>query len=202
MTTQSQSNRDATGAPTLDAFITAARAAGEQGEVRVQLDGQNYLVLANGRTATGRDVSWITNNEPDATSIYLSVFQKHYGQRLTEAVKENFSDLTPGKPLSARTVTLALEMADRSLTALSGVDFLTRLQSSALARGRNFDQACSRLGIEPGSISSESRGRIDADIQSRFQEALIQGESPVGMARMQSWLDEALNKEVSTAPRS
>jgi len=201
MTTQSQSNHAAAGTPTLDAFITAARAAGEQGEVHVRLDGQNFLVLAHGRTATGRDVSWIANDEPDATSIYLSVFQKHYGQRLTEAVKENFSDLSPGKPLSARTVTLALEMADRSLTALSGVDFLTRLQSSAMARGRNFDQACSRLGIDASSVSGETRGRIDADIQRRFQAALVNGESPVDTVRMQAWLDEALRREVFPTSR-
>ena len=37
----------------------------------------------------------------------------------------------PGKPLSARTVAQALDMAQTSRDALSGVDFLTRLALSA-----------------------------------------------------------------------
>ncbi len=197
MATQSESNPETSSPPTLDAFINAARAAGDEGEVRVRIDGSNCLVLATGKTASGRDVSWIANAEPDATSVYLSVFQKHFGKRLTNAVLEHFSDeLSPGKPLSARTVTLALEMADRSLTVLSGVDFLTKLQSSAVAHGHNFEAACKRLGLNPATFNIETRTRIDGVIQNRFRAAFLDGESPVDMDRMQQWLLEAIQREI------
>ena len=197
MATQSKFDRDFSGAPTLEAFINAARVAGEDGEVHVKIDGSNYLVLATGKTASGRDVSWIANTEPDATSIYLSVFQKYFGNRITSAILEHFSDeLSPGKPLAARTVTLALEMADRSLTVLSGVDFLTKLHSSAVARGHNFDQVCMQLGIDTSTIEPEARTRIDNEIQRLFRDAFINGESPVESNRLQQWLEEAIRREV------
>jgi len=183
------------GAPTLDAFLNAASSAENDGELRVAIDGEKFLVLAKGRTANGREVAWIANTEPDATSIYLEVFRRHFGARITEAVVGQLNgELVPGKPLFARTVTLALEMADRSLTALSGVDFLTRLHSSAIARGRNFDDTCLRMGLDAKQINDEVRASIDAEIQKRFQQALTIGESPVAFTTLQGWLEESMRK--------
>lgn len=201
MATQSpfDHGQETSNTPTLDAFISAAKAAGDGGEVKVCIDGKKYLVLATGRTASGREVSWIANAEPDATSIYVAAFQKHFGKRLTEAVVGHFAnELKPGKPLAARTVTLALEMADRSLTVLSGVDFLTKLHSSAIARGRNFDETCQKLGIDPANISQQARVRIDAEIQQRFQSAYANAETPVPIDHLQQWLHEAISKEAAS----
>ena len=191
---------DATAVPTLEAFASAARAAGDDGEVRVRLDGQTYLVLAAGRTPSGRDVSWVTSTEPDAAAIYLAVLKKHFGPRLAGAVADHFpTDLRPGTPLRARVVTEAMHMADRSLTAFSGVDFLSRLQGSALARGPQFDAACRRHGIDGAALPVETRAAIDRALQQRFQLAMVNGESPVPAARVQQWLEEILTAQRSGA---
>jgi len=183
------------GAPTLDAFLNAANTAGNDGELRVAIDGEKFLVLAKGQTPNGREVAWIANSEPDATSIYLEVFRRHFGSRITDAVVGQLNgELAVGKPLFARTVRLALEMADRSLTALSGVDFLTRLHSSAIARGRNFDDTCLRMGLDANQINDEARASIDAEVQKRFHQALTNGESPVAFETLQGWLEESMRK--------
>jgi len=189
---------DTMNVPTLDDFIAAAKAAGSDGEIRVELDAQGYRVLAAGRTPNGRDVSWVASPKTDAVALYLASFQKRFGERLTDAVMANFTDeLDGGKPLSARTVSLAAEIVDRSLTALSGVDFLSHLNSSAAVKSIGFESACRKLKIDGAALSADARKRIDTDLQQRFQAALLNGESPVAQEQATRWLEDCLRKENS-----
>lgn len=189
---------DIMNAPTLDDFIAAAKAAGPDGEIRVELDTQGYRVLAVGHTPNGRDVSWVASPRADAIGLYLASFQERFGKRITDAVIANFgSDFKVGHPLSARTVNLAVEMADRSLTAMSGVDFLSCLHSSAVVNGAIFNASCEKLSINAASLSNEARKRIDKALQQRFQFALLNGGSPVAELSVAQWLEECLSKETT-----
>lgn len=98
----------------------------------------------------------------------------------------------PGKPLSARTVALALDMAQTSSDALSGVDFLTRLAVSAAHGAPAFQQACADAGIAPASLDATRRGALDQAMQARFEQAAQSGQSPVALGTAAGWLRELL----------
>lgn len=131
MTSPTQTRHEAGAVPTLDAFISAARSAPADHEMEVQHDGQSYRVLAVGRTASGREVTWVRGNQ-DAVSMFLDAFRVHYGEKVTDAVMRTIGETDPiqGKPLSVRTVKLAQDMADRTLIALNGVDFFENLNKT------------------------------------------------------------------------
>ena len=75
---------------------------------------------------------------------------------------------------------------------MSGVDFFTRLQFSAVADGAEFRRVCASLGRDTNSISVTERQRIDAQLDRSFEQARMQGTSPVGYDSAESWLLQAL----------
>lgn len=130
----------------LDAFAKAAQ-SGE--DVYVDIAGETLRVLGVGSTPGGRSVAWVAPNV-DTTGMFAQALARSYGQGIASAVSRELGlEPNPGKPLSARTVTLALDMAQTSRDALSGVDFMTRLALSATNDAPAFQQACRDAGGRP-----------------------------------------------------
>lgn len=128
----------------LDAFAKAAQ-SGE--DVYVDIAGETLRVLGVGSTPGGRSVAWVAPNV-DTTGMFAQALARSYGQGIASAVSRELGlEPNPGKPLSARTVTLALDMAQTSRDALSGVDFMTRLALSATNDAPAFQQACRDAGV-------------------------------------------------------
>lgn len=112
----------------LEAF---AKAAESGQDVYVDVAGEKLQVLGMGTTPGGRSVAWVAPNV-DTTAMFAQALARSYGQGIASAVSRELGlEPNPGKPLSARTVAQALDMAQTSRDALSGVDFLTRLALSA-----------------------------------------------------------------------
>lgn len=133
----------------LDAF---AKAAESGQDVYVDIAGEKLQVLGMGATPGGRSVAWVAPNV-DTTAMFAQALARSYGQGIASAVSRELGlEPNPGKPLSARTVALALDMAQTSSDALSGVDFLTRLALSAANGAPAFQQACADAGVAPASL--------------------------------------------------
>ncbi|CUI80767.1 Uncharacterised protein [Achromobacter xylosoxidans] len=133
----------------LDAFAKAAQ-SGE--DVYVDIAGETLRVLGVGSTPGGRSVAWVAPNV-DTTGMFAQALARSYGQGIASAVSRELGlEPNPGKPLSARTVTLALDMAQTSRDALSGVDFMTRLALSATNDAPAFQQACRDAGVAPSGL--------------------------------------------------
>jgi hypothetical protein len=178
--------------PLLDAF----RQSAEQGDsVRVQVDGQELRVLAQGELQGGsgtRSVSWVEGGV-DTTAMFVDALGQAYGRGLSGALARELGlEPAPGKPLSSRQVSQALEMAETGRQALSGVDFLTALQHSAKSQGIGFQAVAAELGIAPQSLAPEVRARIDESMEARFSEAQAKGQSPVQADTVRGWLREEL----------
>lgn len=123
----------------LEAF---AKAAESGQDVYVDVAGEKLQVLGMGTTPGGRSVAWVAPNV-DTTAMFAQALARSYGQGIASAVSRELGlEPNPGKPLSARTVAQALDMAQTSRDALSGVDFLTRLALSATNGAPAFQQAC------------------------------------------------------------
>ncbi|WP_238891461.1 hypothetical protein [Achromobacter insuavis] len=86
----------------------------------------------------------------------------------------------------------ALDMAQTSRDALSGVDFLTRLALSATNGAPAFQQACSDAGVAPASLDAARRGALDQAMQARFDQAAQSGQSPVSLGTAAAWLRDLL----------
>ncbi|WP_241144555.1 hypothetical protein [Achromobacter xylosoxidans] len=118
-----------------------------------------------GATPGGRSVAWVAPNV-DTTGMFAQALARSYGQGIASAVSRELGlEPNPGKPLSARTVTLALDMAQTSRDALSGVDFMTRLALSATNDAPAFQQACRDAGVAPSSLDATRRGALDQAMQ-------------------------------------
>ncbi|WP_238920510.1 hypothetical protein [Achromobacter xylosoxidans] len=138
----------------LDAFAKAAQ-SGE--DVYVDIAGETLRVLGVGSTPGGRSVAWVAPNV-DTTGMFAQALARSYGQGIASAVSRELGlEPNPGKPLSARTVTLALDMAQTSRDALSGVDFMTRLALSATNDAPAFQQACRDAGVAPSGLDAGRR---------------------------------------------
>lgn len=160
----------------LDAFAKAAQ-SGE--DVYVDIAGETLRVLGVGSTPGGRSVAWVAPNV-DTTGMFAQALARSYGQGIASAVSRELGlEPNPGKPLSARTVTLALDMAQTSRDALSGVDFMTRLALSATNDAPAFQQACRDAGVAPSGLDAGRRGALDQAMQARFDQAAESGHSPV-----------------------
>jgi len=171
--------------PSLEHFEAAAR---DSAAVYISVSGQSMQVLGIGTSPGGRSVAWV---EPDidTTRLFTEALAHSYGPGITQVIARELGlEPSPGKPLSSRTVAQALDMAQTSSQALSGVDFATRLDHSANARGAGFLDACRALDIDPASLSPQRRQEIDAAMQIRFDQAAAQGQSPVTADTAQGWL--------------
>ncbi|AKP88239.1 hypothetical protein [Achromobacter ruhlandii] len=173
----------------LDAFAQAAQSGQD---IYVDIAGETLRVLGMGTTPGGRSVAWVAPNV-DTTAMFAQALAHSYGQGIASAVSRELGlEPNPGKPLSARTVTLALDMAQTSRDALSGVDFLTRLALSASNGAPAFQQACSDAGVAPASLDAARRGALDLAMQARFDQAAQSGQSPVSLATAAAWLRDLL----------
>ncbi|MBV7485187.1 hypothetical protein [Bordetella sp. BOR01] len=175
----------------LDAFSKAAQAGGD---VYISIDGQALQVLGTGTTASGRSVAWVAPNI-DITSMFSQALANTYGNGIANAVSRELGlTATPGKPLSARVITQALDMAQTSRQALEGVDFATRLASSASMNSPLFLDACARAGVPADSLTAAQRQHIDSAMQRRFDDAASSGQTPVAHDTVRGWLAELLTR--------
>jgi len=176
-------------APSIDDFA-AAMAKGDA--VYISVSGQSLQVLGTGVTPSGRSVAWVAP-DVDTTSLFKDALARTYGQGIAIAVARELGlEPSPGKPLSSRVVSLALDMAQTSSQAMSGVDFATRLEFSARAAGQGFASTCRAEGIDPGKIDAAERQRIDDAMQRRFDQAAAAGQTPVAAETARAWLREIL----------
>lgn len=173
----------------LDTFAKAAE--GGQ-DVYVDIAGEKLQVLGTGATPGGRSVAWVAPNV-DTTAMFAQALAQSYGQGIASAVSRELGlEPNPGKPLSARTVAAAIDMAETSSHAISGVDFITRLALSACGNTPAFHQACGDAGVAPDSLDAARRAALDASMQARFDQAAQAGQSPVSLGTAAGWLRELL----------
>lgn len=177
--------------PSLDAFQSAA----EQGNwVHVSQDGSQWQVRATGTTPSQRSVAWV-EPQSDATSTFVGALGQSFSRGIQAAVARELGlQPAPGRPLSARTVLQAIDMAQTSQTAMSGVDFLTRLNVSAASGSAAFAEVCRLAALDPAAFDPQQRAAIDARMQQRFDAASAQGLSPVSEPLARQWLAEELRQ--------
>jgi hypothetical protein len=181
-------------APALEAYTEAAQKAQD---LYVNIDNTQYQVLSWGQTPMGRSVAWIAP-DVDTTSMFTQALAQTFGRGIASAVANQLGlDPAPGKPLSSRTVMSALDMADQARNAMTGVDFLSRLSTSALANTPIFKQACKDNGVDPTVITAAQRQDIDVAMQAQFEHASTQGLSPVSLETAGKWLRELIKPYAS-----
>ncbi|MFJ1302015.1 hypothetical protein ACILG0_18775 [Pseudomonadota bacterium AL_CKDN230030165-1A_HGKHYDSX7] len=171
----------------LDAF---AQAAEQGGDVYVTVVGEQFHVLGSGTTPSGRSVAWVAT-DADTAALFSDALAHTYGNGIASAVSRELGLAGgPGTPLSARSISLALDMAQTSRDALDGVDFMTRLDHSAAAGSTGFRAVCDQLGVAPDSVSPAQRMAIDLAMEQRFNDAAHRG--PVTADQARQWLAELL----------
>ncbi len=177
-------------APALEAFQQAA----QQGSwLHVSQDGAQWQVMATGTTPSQRSVAWIEPHA-DTTSAFVQALGQSFSQGIQKAVAQELGlQPAPGRPLAARTVLQALDMAQTSQNALQGVDFLTQLSVSATQGSAAFTEACRQLALDPAGVDAGQRARIDARMQQRFEAAAASLQSPVAPATARQWLLQELS---------
>lgn len=175
--------------PALDAFQTEAN----RGEaVRVSVDGHDYQVRAEGTleasTGVRRQVTWV-ESDADTTTLFVNALSAGFGAGLSTAVAQELGlSPAPGQALASRRVQQAMEMAQTGKAVLSGVDFLTQFEHSAVVGGVAFKRAADAEGIDPSLLGPEVRAELDRKLQSRFEQALASGQSPVEPAAVTTWV--------------
>lgn len=173
----------------LDAFTQAA--AGGR-EVYADVNGERLQVLAAGSLPNGRSVAWVAPNV-DTASMFVETLARTFGSGVGSAVARELDLVSaPGKPLSSRTISLAVDMAREAGQALGGVDFVTQLAFSAKVSGAEFERTAAELGVSVSGLDAGQRQAIDNAMQARFDEAAATGNSPVQASVAQSWLRDVL----------
>lgn len=173
----------------LDAFTQAA--AGGR-EVYADIAGERLQVMASGSLPSGRSVAWIAPNV-DTASMFVDTLARTFGSGVGSAVARELDLVSaPGKPLSSRTITLAVDMAREAGHAMGGVDFVTQLAFSAKASGAEFQRTAGELGVSVGRLDAGQRQAIDDAMQAHFDRAASTGNSPVPPSVAQSWLGDIL----------
>ncbi|WP_036596340.1 hypothetical protein [Ottowia thiooxydans] len=180
-------------APPLDAFRSAAQ---QHDAVQLTLDGEQWQVQGTGvLPGSGRKVAWVSpgSDQVDTTSAFVHALGQSFSAGISRAVAREL-DLhpDPGQPLSSRTVTHAIEMAQHGQQALSGVDFFTRLQFSAASGGPEFKRIATEAGLSSG-LQKDALARVDQFLDQKFAEAQSNGASPITYRDAERWLKEALN---------
>lgn len=179
----------ASGTSPLDAF---RQGAAQAEQVVVQLDGQNFTVLGQGQTASGRSVAWV-QGDTDTTRMFLDAMSQSFGGAVSQAIARELGlEPAPGKPLASRLIEQALDMAQTSQRALGGVDFLTLMDHSAQVGSASFRASCAELGIPPQQVGPEQRHQIDQWVRQQADAAVSQGQSPLSPPQVQGWLQEAI----------
>jgi hypothetical protein len=103
----------------VDDFRRSAQAGGE---VRVQVDGTSFKLVA-----TGRSVAWVDGGG-DTTRMFVEAMESAYGARLSQAVAHELGlRSAPGTGLPADQINQALTMAETAYNALDGVRFVDQL---------------------------------------------------------------------------
>lgn len=175
----------------LDAFTQAAQTGRE---VYADIGGERARVLATGSLPNGRGVAWI-DPDADTASMFVDTLARSFGSGIGSAIARELDLVSaPGKPLSSRTVTLAVDMARQAEQVLGGVDFATQLAFSAKASGVGFQQVLNELNIPASTVDASQRDRIDQAMQQRFEHAAQTGQSPVSDSTAHAWLREVLAK--------
>lgn len=180
--------------PALEAF----REGASRGDaVRVSVDGKDFQVLAEGRiegsAGPGRSVAWV-QDDADTTGMFVQALSQGFGSRLSAAVAQELGLApAPGQPLASRLVQQALDMAQTGSQALSGVDFLTQFEHSAVAGGAAFTRAAGAAGIDPKELSADTRAMLDRQLQARFDAAAAAGDSPVASHIVSGWVASHLS---------
>ena len=178
----------------LQAFQEGAR---QGDELRVVADGQDFKVLAQGQftsaSGLGRSVAWVQDDK-DTTGIFMQAMSQTFGARVSNAVADALG-LAPaaGKPLASRLVTQALEMAQLGQQAMTGVDFMTQLDHSAVSGGKAFQRQLAELGLDPRAVGPDTRQWVDEQMKARFDSAVATGESPVSAQTASAWLKSLLD---------
>jgi len=160
--------------------------------LQVSIDGQEFKVIATGQLSTAvgstRSVAWVQSSV-DTTDIFLKAMSQSYGARVSNIIANELGLCpSPGKPLATRLVQQAFEMAKVSQVALSGVDFMTLLDHSAVSGGRDFLNAAAQLNVDPKSLKVETRQWLDSQMKLRFDEANASGQSPISAEVASVWL--------------
>jgi hypothetical protein len=108
----------------VDDFRRSAQAGGE---VRVQVDGTSFKLVATGQTPSGRSVAWVDGGG-DTTRMFVEAMESAYGARLSQAVAHELGlRSAPGTGLPADQINQALTMAETAYNALDGVRFVDQL---------------------------------------------------------------------------
>ncbi|MET4580339.1 hypothetical protein [Ottowia thiooxydans] len=178
--------------PPLDAFSSAARS---NESIKLTLDGERWQVQGTGvLPGSGRQVAWVKpdSDQVDTTSAFVQALGQSFSAGISRAVAREL-DLSPapGKALSSRKVEQAVDMAQHSQQALSGVDFFTRLQFSASSGGSEFKRVSAQEGIT-GKLPTDVLARLDQILDQKFSDAVKTGASPVAYRDAENWLKEAL----------
>lgn len=187
----------ASGTSPLDAF---RQGAAQAEQVVVQLDGQNFTVLGQGQTASGRSVAWV-QGDTDTTRMFLDAMTQSFGGTVSQAIARELGlEPAPGKPLASRLIEQALDMAQTSQQALGGVDFLTLMDHSAQVGSAAFRGACAELGLAPQGVTGPQRHQIDQLVRQQADAAASQGQSPLSPSQVQAWLQQAVQQVCSPQP--
>jgi len=175
-------------------LATYTEAAQRGQDLYITIDGTQHQVLSVGHSQQGRSVPWLAP-DIDTTSMFTAALAQTYGPAIVDEISRQLGLVpAPGKPLSSRTVVAAVDMADTAKQALSGIDFVSRLCTSATADTPIFQQACRDSQLDPSSISPAQRESLDKAMEARFEHAASVGESPVSLTVAGQWLRELLQQ--------
>ncbi|MVW70466.1 hypothetical protein [Bordetella sp. 15P40C-2] len=179
--------------PSLETYTEAAK---DGQDLYVNIDGKQRQVLSWGKTPNGRSVAWL-EPDVDTTSMFTQALAQVYGAGIASAVSRQLGlQPAPGKPISARVVMSAVDMAKTAKDAMTGVDFLSRLSASAVADTPVFRQACKDCQVNPATLSAAQRAALDNAMETRFEAAARAGGSPVSLQTAAQWLRELLQSGI------
>lgn len=184
--------------PTLDAFREAA-SKGE--DVFITVDGEQLRVLGEGRLpGSGRAVAWVEGGDGTSNTqrVFGDALAGRYGSGVAGAVMRELGIDTAaaGKPIAARTVRAALDMAATAGSAIEGANFAVRFAHSAAIGSPAFRDAVIAAGKVPDEVDASTRARIDAAFDARWQAAQAAAPGPLSMEQAAAWLREAVRSEL------
>lgn len=174
-------------------------AASVHEQVILKHDGQEWTVHGIGSMpGSQRQVAWVQqqDSQTDTTSAFVEALQQTYSSGIAKAIASALDlQQAPGKPLAARTITAALDMASTSKNVLKGVNFLTELHFSAANAGAGFTKICHELGLDHTQFDSDRKQHIDLSMAERFSDAQQSGNAPVSSHQAAQWLRTILESQ-------
>ncbi len=181
--------------PSLEAFEQAAQGGGHIAAVR---QAGKVEVVAVGRTADDRKVTWVPTDDPaavgDAVRLFMGRLRESFGPSIGESVARTVG-LRPGDgPLEAASVLRAIEMASASIGAFRGVNFVSRHALGAAAGTPEFRAAARQAGIDVARLTNEQRLGADALFRRRFDFAADGDRRCVDLPRARELMAAALRE--------